>query len=121
MRPTQLGFRNPNERTAELNTECWVNREGKKYDIRAETKQNPKGSNLPREQRFKAMNFYDRGTGQSVFIGPGSYEAIEAHKKLTQIVTPGIIVSPAIETNNAETNQQHSRQRKRSTTLHNDR
>ena len=93
MRPTQLGFRSPNERTAELNTECWVNREGKKYDIRAETKQNPKGSNLPQEPRFKAMPFYDRGSGQSVFIGPGSYDAVEAHKKLTQICTPGIIVS----------------------------
>lgn len=48
MRPTLLGFRAPDERTAEYNNQMLINREGKKYDIIAETKLNPKGSNLPR-------------------------------------------------------------------------
>ena len=47
MRPTLLGFRAPDERTAEYNLNLLVNREGKKYNIIDETKQNPKGSNLP--------------------------------------------------------------------------
>lgn len=38
MRPTLLGFRAPDERTAEYNTQVEVNREGKKYNILQETK-----------------------------------------------------------------------------------
>lgn len=82
MRPTLLGFRPPDERTAELNTEVKVSREGKQYNILVDTKQNPKGSNLPRAQRFDAMPFYDRGTGQSVFTGPGSYRYEDVKKRL---------------------------------------
>jgi len=63
MRPTLLGFRAPDERTAELNTDNFCNREGTKYNIIEETKQNPKGTNLPKAQRFSAMPFYDRGSG----------------------------------------------------------
>ena len=82
MRPTLLGFRAPDERTAEYNNHLEVNREGKKYDILVETKQNPRGTNLPRAERFGTMPFYDRGTGQSIFIGPGSYNADMAANKL---------------------------------------
>lgn len=38
MRPTLLGFRSPNERTAELNTELFVNRTGTHFDINKEVK-----------------------------------------------------------------------------------
>jgi hypothetical protein len=48
MRPTNLQFRAPDERTAELNIELTVNREGKHYNILEETKLNPKGTSLSR-------------------------------------------------------------------------
>lgn len=92
MRPTLLGFRAPDERTAEYNCEMEINREGKKYNILTETKQNPKGSSLPRAERFGTMPFYDRGTGQSIFIGPGSYKADDAAKKLAVEPCPTSIV-----------------------------
>ncbi len=38
------------------------------------------------------MNFYDKSTGQSVFLGPGSYNAQEKFNKITAIPTPGIMV-----------------------------
>lgn len=47
-RPTNLGFRAPDERTAEHNIDLTVNKEGKKYDICQDTKANPKGTNLPK-------------------------------------------------------------------------
>ena len=73
-----------------------VNREGKKYDILNECKQNPRGTNLPRASRFGVMPFYDRGTGQSVFIGPGSYNADEAANKLAIQPCPTVIVNNLI-------------------------
>jgi hypothetical protein len=63
MRPTQLGFRSPNERTAELNTELAVTKEGAHYDVVKGSKQNPKGTNLPRADRFTMMSFYCKGSG----------------------------------------------------------
>ena len=39
------------------------------------------------------MPFYDRGTGQSIFIGPGSYNADEAQNKLGVRPCPTAIVS----------------------------
>ena len=63
-----------------------------KFKITDERKHNPKGSNLPRDTRFKDMPFYDRGTGESVFLGPGSYNADECFKRLKQVPTPNIMV-----------------------------
>jgi hypothetical protein len=74
MRPTLLNFRAPDERTADLiYTE--VDKAGTRYDITTEKKMNPKGTNLPKDSRFKEMPFYDRGSGQSCFLGPGSYNS----------------------------------------------
>ena len=42
------------------------------------------------------MPFYDRGSGQSVFTGPGSYNAVDAFNKLAVTPTPNIIVSVII-------------------------
>lgn len=39
------------------------------------------------------MPFYCSGSGQSVFTGPGSYNASEAFNKNSCIKTPGIMVS----------------------------
>lgn len=39
------------------------------------------------------MPFYDRGTGQSVFIGPGTYKSGEAHSKLLKEPCATIMVS----------------------------
>lgn len=79
-----------------------MNREGKHYDIISETRQNPKGTNLPRAQRFSSMPFYDRATGQSVFTGPGSYKVEDASKKLAQEACPTVIVSPNRFTNSMQ-------------------
>ena len=96
-RPTQLGFRAPDERTAEYNVDLTMNKEGKRYQILEETKVNPKGSNLPQAQRFKVMPFYDRATGQSVFIGPGSYNAHESPNKLGALPCSTVIVSEILK------------------------
>ncbi len=96
MRPTLLHFRAPDERTAEFAAGSLVNRDGTFINISDQKKQNPKGSNLPKAQRFERMPFYCSGSGQSVFTGPGSYNASEAFNKITSIKTPGIMVSNRI-------------------------
>lgn len=83
MRPTLLGFRHPDERTAEYAAECRVSKEGGHLRLAESRKPNAKGSNLPRDVRFKAMSFYDRGSGQSVFLGPGSYNSQDNFIRLT--------------------------------------
>lgn len=72
MRPTLLNFRSPAERTPDFASTA-VNREGKKFDVCEDRPANPKGSTLPRNSRFEQIAFYDTRTGQSVFLGPGSY------------------------------------------------
>lgn len=47
MRPTQLGFRPPDERTAEFNVDCLITRDGTHLNIINDTNQNPKGYSLP--------------------------------------------------------------------------
>ena len=73
MRPTLLNFRAPDERTGEL-TKTEINKNGTKFQILEERYTNPKGTNMSKEARFPNNNFYDLGTGQSVFTGPGSYK-----------------------------------------------
>ena len=34
---------------------------------------NASGSTLPKDKRFKDMPMFDKGTGQTCFLGPGSY------------------------------------------------
>ena len=93
MRPTLLGFRHPDERTAEYSAECRITNDGTKIKLADRRKQSVKGTNLPKDTRFKAMPFYDRGTGQSVFLGPGSYNSQESFVKLKATPCPTIIVS----------------------------
>lgn len=92
MRPTLLGFRAPDQRTAEFQSVTRVNKEGKHLNI-MDHKTNPTGTNLPKAERFGHMPFYDRGTGQSVFIGPGCYKSGEAHNKLLKESCPTVMVS----------------------------
>jgi hypothetical protein len=92
MRPTLLNFLAPDERTADLiMTE--VDKGGTKFDILSEKKLNPKGTNLPRETRFKEMPFYDRGSGQSVFLGPGSYNSQVSFNMQTKTPCMAVMVS----------------------------
>ena len=93
MRPTLLGFRPPDERTAEYTAELKVTRDGKFNNAFEDNKQNPRGTNMPRAQRFENMPFYDRATGQSVFTGPGSYKVGDASKRLHREACPTVIVS----------------------------
>lgn len=52
------------------------------------------------------MPFYDRGTGQSIFIGPGSYNAEEAAKKLAEQPCPTAI-KPILLYEGGEAHEQH--------------
>jgi hypothetical protein len=49
-------------------------------------------SNMPKDVRFKEMPFFDKGTGQTVFLGPGSYNAHECFARLKQVPSPFIMV-----------------------------
>ena len=73
---------------------------------------------MPRDVRFKEMPFFDKGTGQTVFLGPGSYNAHECFARLKQVPSPFIMVKFYLLTS-LETNFPDSRQRVRSTALHN--
>jgi hypothetical protein len=118
MRPTLLGFRAPDERTADFTTQAATTRDGKLLDITKETKHNPRGSNLPRAVRFTSMPFYDRATGQSVFTGPASYNAGLVAKKLTSEPCSATIVSFLSLIVRVETNQCFRRQRNWRAALH---
>lgn len=93
MRPTQLQFRPPDERTAEYDVDIAVTRDGHLLDI-CEEKQNPKGYTLPQAHRFGGvMGFHDQGTGQSIFCSSASYNAGEMTNKLLAHPGPTITVS----------------------------
>ena len=93
MRPTMLGFRHPDERTAEFAPESQVTRLGDPLRLTKKTKKpSAKGTNFPQDSRFKEMPLYDRGSGQSVFLGPGSYNLSESYDKLTAKPCPTLIV-----------------------------
>mmetsp|Transcript_33050 Transcript_33050/g.40932 ORF Transcript_33050/g.40932 Transcript_33050/m.40932 type:complete len:80 (-) Transcript_33050:2018-2257(-) len=71
MRPTQLNFRSPQERTAEYKQFTMKNN-GNNLNFLQKT-MNTSGTILPKEQRFKDKPLYDKGTGQTCYLGPGSY------------------------------------------------
>lgn len=101
-----MGFRAPDERTAELNTDQTCNREGTIYDICQEKKMNPRGTNLPKAERFNTMPFYCKQTGQSVFIGPGSYDPHKAKDKMIKSPCPTLI-KPISLMDGKESGEQH--------------
>ena len=79
MRPTLLNFRSPMETTAEF----------RKYEI-TNTGQalnfllkptNATGSNFAHAARFQEMPTYCKSTGQTCFLGPGSYNHHENYIK----------------------------------------
>lgn len=61
MRPTQLNFRPPQERTAEYKAFLMTNN-GKDLNFLHRAK-NASGSVLPKEKRFKDAPIFDKGTG----------------------------------------------------------
>ena len=71
MRPTQLNFRSPHERTAEYKTFTITN-QGNNLNFMKKTS-NVSGCTLPKDVRFKDQPLFDKGTGQTCFLGPGSY------------------------------------------------
>ena len=71
MRPTQLNFRPPGERTAEINSVSMTHA-GRRTSFTVKSL-NVSGSTLPRDVRFKEKSLVDKGTGQTCFLGPGSY------------------------------------------------
>lgn len=91
MRPTQLNFRAPNERTAEYKAFLMTN-QGKDLNFMHKAK-NASGSVLPKEKRFRDAPMYDKGTGQMCFLGPGSYNDHQSFIDLTKKSCPSKIVS----------------------------
>jgi len=61
MRPTQLNFRPPQERTAEYKAFLMTN-QGSDLNFLHKVK-NASGSILPKEKRFKDPTVFDKGTG----------------------------------------------------------
>ena len=91
MRPTQLNFRSPQERTAEFKN-FEVTKEGLNLNFIQKTK-NASGCTLSRETRFKEAPLVDRATGQTVFLGPGSYNDHDCYINLKKNSCPTKIVS----------------------------
>ena len=91
MRPTSLGHRCPNERTAEYKAVNYTHM-GQPLDLNYKTK-NVTGSTLPKETRFKPKPLYDKGSGATCFLGPGSYNDHEAYINLRKTSCPSKIVS----------------------------
>lgn len=89
-----MHFRAPDERTGEYQPEMEVLRNGTFINVKQEKGTNAKGYSLPQAHRFGGiMNFHDKGTGQTVFCGPNSYNAGEAAVKLMKQASPFIQVS----------------------------
>ena len=73
MRPTNLQFRSPAEKTAEFR-ESNVNKTGDNLQYRQDgMNKNGRKSTFSQEMRFKEAKFYCKNTGESVYLGPGSY------------------------------------------------
>ena len=107
MRPTDLGFRPPDERTAEYDLDVLVTNTGHHINLCDDQPQNPKGTNLPQAHRFGGiMTFHDKGTGQSVFCSSNSYNAGEMANRL--LAKPGpTITKPISLYGGNETGQEH--------------
>ena len=54
---------------------------------------NQSGTTLPKETRFKDKHLYDKQTGQTCFLGPGSYNDHESFVNLNKNSCPSKIVS----------------------------
>ena len=91
MRPTSLDFRSPQERTAEYKNINFTHN-GKALDLCFKNK-NASGSTIPKEIRFKKMPLYDKGSGATCFLGPGSYNDHAAYIKMKKSSCPTKIVS----------------------------
>ena len=87
MRPTRLGFRSPQERTAEFKN-YQITYQGEHLNFLRKT-MNTSGSTLPKAMRFRDKPMFDKGTGQTCFLGPGSYNDhqsfIDLNKKSCQV------------------------------------
>jgi len=78
MRPTDLQFRSPCERTAEYR-ESYVNKNGDNLEYCQDgMNKNGRKSTFSQELRFKEPKFYCKYTGESVYLGPGSYNDHES-------------------------------------------
>ena len=96
MRPTQLNFRSPQERTAEFK-HYWIQNTGNNLNFLQKT-MNTSGSTLPKEPRFRDKPLYDRATGQTCYLGPGSYNDHENFIVMNKMSCPSKIVSALTQT-----------------------
>ena len=96
MRPTQLNFRSPGERTAEYKAYV-MNNQGQNLNFLKKS-MNTSGSTLPKEARFKDMPLVDKATGQTCFLGPGSYNDHQVFIDFNKASCPAKIVSSPLLT-----------------------
>lgn len=89
MRPTLLNFRSPIERTAEFKTPT-VDKNGAELNFLTKPKSKAK-SNLGRDLRFKECPTFCPHTGQTLYLGPGSYNAHLSFKQLDKKPCPTVI------------------------------
>ena len=72
------------ERTAEFRA-INMSKEGKKFDFVKKTfNQSGRNSTFSREQRWREPKMYCKHTGESAFLGPGSYNEHENFNSLTK-------------------------------------
>lgn len=93
MRPTRLEFRSPQQRTAEFKC-SQMTFHGNNLNFLQKT-MNTSGSTLPKEPRFKDTPLFDKSTGQTCFLGPGSYNDHQSFIDLNKSSCPSKIVSLA--------------------------
>mmetsp|Transcript_1653 Transcript_1653/g.1110 ORF Transcript_1653/g.1110 Transcript_1653/m.1110 type:complete len:111 (+) Transcript_1653:100-432(+) len=79
MRPTLLDFRSPMETTAEFR-KFEITKNGQPLNFLLKPT-NATGSNFSHAQRFADMPMYCKSTGQTCFLGPGSYNDHETFIK----------------------------------------
>jgi len=60
-----------------------INREGHGLNFKLKQK-NSRCTNFSQEERFKETPLYDKGTGESCFLGPGSYDDHESFIKMNK-------------------------------------
>lgn len=84
MRPTLLNYRSPMERSAEYRF-TKVTKDGVNLDyIKKTHNQGGKKSTFNQEKRWKEPQFYCKHTGESAFLGPGTYNDHENFKNMNR-------------------------------------
>ena len=91
MRPTQLEFRSPNERTGDFTDKPGTTYMGEALNFQSKSK-NKKSSILPKEERFQQYKLFRGGNHASAYLGPGTYNDHETYLNLNKMPCPSLMV-----------------------------